>query len=173
MIKKHDVKLIIKQFETIYHHVVHESSSNHGNTHPIVTKKNPFFKHYGTLLRVSFTTLLVITASTLLYLHVQTSAVDRDREFTNSRFLTNHRSIGAGVELVSRLVPYVRKCVVMPLSFQHFIQLLLTYKYLILFPMALIEGPIITIIAGFIASLGYLNLPIACFTNHYCGYCCR
>lgn len=35
------------------------------------------------------------------------------------------------------------------------------YSYFALFPLAVIEGPIITVIAGFFASLGYLNLSIA------------
>lgn len=44
------------------------------------------------------------------------------------------------------------------------IQLLEAYKYLILFPLAFIEGPAITIIAGFAASLGYLNIIVALAT---------
>ncbi|HEX5430171.1 MAG TPA: DedA family protein [Patescibacteria group bacterium] len=32
------------------------------------------------------------------------------------------------------------------------------YKYWVIFPIAVVEGPIITIIAGFLASLGYLSL---------------
>jgi membrane protein DedA with SNARE-associated domain len=35
--------------------------------------------------------------------------------------------------------------------------LILTYKYSILFPLAIFEGPIITIIAGFLVTLGILN----------------
>ncbi|MBU2219654.1 DedA family protein [Patescibacteria group bacterium] len=35
------------------------------------------------------------------------------------------------------------------------------YKYLALFPLAVAEGPIITVIAGFFASLGYLNFWLA------------
>ena len=38
---------------------------------------------------------------------------------------------------------------------------LLKYKYLILFPITLFEGPIITIIAGYLSSLGFLNFYIA------------
>jgi len=34
---------------------------------------------------------------------------------------------------------------------------LLQYKYFALFPLAVFEGPIITIIAGFFSSLGYIN----------------
>jgi membrane protein DedA with SNARE-associated domain len=37
---------------------------------------------------------------------------------------------------------------------------LTTYRYLILFPIAVIEGPIVTILAGFLASLGEMNLWI-------------
>ncbi len=37
---------------------------------------------------------------------------------------------------------------------------LLVYKYLVLFPITIVEGPIITIIAGFLVSLGYLNILI-------------
>ena len=40
------------------------------------------------------------------------------------------------------------------------IPLLETYKYLILFPLAVIEGPILTVIAGFLVSLGVMNLYI-------------
>jgi membrane protein DedA with SNARE-associated domain len=39
--------------------------------------------------------------------------------------------------------------------------LLYAYSYLILFPLVVIEGPIVTIIAGFLASLGFLNPFIA------------
>lgn len=35
--------------------------------------------------------------------------------------------------------------------------LVLAYKYLILIPLAIIEGPILSIIAGFLVSLGFLN----------------
>jgi len=34
---------------------------------------------------------------------------------------------------------------------------LLAYKYLLLFPIAVIAGPIITVIGGFLSSLGYFN----------------
>ena len=37
---------------------------------------------------------------------------------------------------------------------------ILVYKYFILFPVMVIEGPIITIIAGFLASLDFLNIFI-------------
>ncbi len=35
------------------------------------------------------------------------------------------------------------------------------YRYLLLFPLLVVEGPIITIIAGFLISLGSLNFPLA------------
>jgi membrane protein DedA with SNARE-associated domain len=44
---------------------------------------------------------------------------------------------------------------------QQIILLLTTYKYLFLFPVAVVEGPIITVIAGFLSSLGILNIFIA------------
>ena len=37
------------------------------------------------------------------------------------------------------------------------LQLLLTYKYWILFPLACFEGPVVALLAGFLVSLGYLN----------------
>jgi membrane-associated protein len=37
------------------------------------------------------------------------------------------------------------------------IQLLLTYKYAILMPLAIIEGPIIAVICGFLVTLGVMN----------------
>jgi len=40
------------------------------------------------------------------------------------------------------------------------ISLLETYKYLILFPLAIIEGPILTVIAGFLVSLSVMNIYI-------------
>ncbi|MBI5817085.1 MAG: VTT domain-containing protein [Candidatus Yonathbacteria bacterium] len=38
------------------------------------------------------------------------------------------------------------------------IALLLTYKYLILIPIAIVEGPIASVIAGFLVTLGFLNI---------------
>ncbi len=38
------------------------------------------------------------------------------------------------------------------------ISLLLTYKYVILFPLAVVEGPILTVIAGLFVKTGVLNL---------------
>ncbi len=37
------------------------------------------------------------------------------------------------------------------------ITLLETYKYFILFPLAILEGPILTVVAGFLVSLGLMN----------------
>ena len=39
--------------------------------------------------------------------------------------------------------------------------LLLQYKYFILFPIAVIEGPIVTVIAGFLSSLGHMDFLTA------------
>ncbi len=41
------------------------------------------------------------------------------------------------------------------------IQLLLTYKYLILAPLAIIEGPIVAIVVGFLTTLGVFNFLFA------------
>jgi membrane protein DedA with SNARE-associated domain len=49
----------------------------------------------------------------------------------------------------------------MAISFDQIISWLLHFKYLALFPLAVIEGPIITIITGFFASLGYINFFLA------------
>ncbi|GEM_PF-207448 len=43
-------------------------------------------------------------------------------------------------------------------SSAHLISLLATYKYILLFPLTVIEGPIVTVIASFVASLGYMNI---------------
>ena len=40
---------------------------------------------------------------------------------------------------------------------EHIIALLTQYKYFILFPLAIIEGPIIAVIAGFLCISGFLN----------------
>jgi membrane protein DedA with SNARE-associated domain len=42
----------------------------------------------------------------------------------------------------------------------YIIQLLLTYKYLLLIPLAIAEGPIVSVIAGFLATLGIFNLLV-------------
>jgi membrane-associated protein len=46
-------------------------------------------------------------------------------------------------------------------SFDQIIPWLLHYKYLALFPLTVVEGPIITVVTGFFASLGYINFFIA------------
>jgi membrane-associated protein len=40
---------------------------------------------------------------------------------------------------------------------EYLLQLLTQFRYFILFPLAIVEGPIITVIAGFLCSLGFLN----------------
>lgn len=40
---------------------------------------------------------------------------------------------------------------------RYFFQFLIRYKYQVIFPVAVVEGPIITIISGILVSLGYLN----------------
>lgn len=45
-------------------------------------------------------------------------------------------------------------------SFSHIIAWLEAYKYIILFPFAIVEGPIISVIAGFLASLGQMNIVL-------------
>lgn len=45
--------------------------------------------------------------------------------------------------------------------FADIISLLLAYKYLILFPLVFIEGPATTIVAGFAASIGIMNIAVA------------
>ncbi len=37
---------------------------------------------------------------------------------------------------------------------------LIQYRYLLLFPIVVAEGPIVTVIAGFLVSLGYLDFPL-------------
>ncbi len=44
---------------------------------------------------------------------------------------------------------------------QYIIYLLSQYKYLILFPLAIVEGPIIAVIAGFLCNNGFMNPFIA------------
>lgn len=43
-------------------------------------------------------------------------------------------------------------------SLTQVMQWLLHYKYFVLFPVMVVEGPMITVIAGFLSSLGYLNI---------------
>lgn len=45
-------------------------------------------------------------------------------------------------------------------TFSQIIGWLIHFKYFILFPITIIEGPIITVIGGFLSSLGYLNVFI-------------
>jgi membrane protein DedA with SNARE-associated domain len=47
------------------------------------------------------------------------------------------------------------------MSFPQIIFLLTTYKYILLFPIVVVEGPIITVLAGLLSSLGLLNIFIA------------
>ncbi len=49
----------------------------------------------------------------------------------------------------------------MILPVNQIVELLLQYKYLLLFPFTIIEGPIITILAGFLASHNILNFFLA------------
>lgn len=51
----------------------------------------------------------------------------------------------------------------MSLPYEQIIGLLLEYKYLIMFPLVMLEGPITTIIAGFLSSTGQLNFWLAYF----------
>jgi len=44
---------------------------------------------------------------------------------------------------------------------QQILLLLTAYKYVFLFPAAFVEGPIVTVIAGFLSSLGIFNIFIA------------
>ena len=51
------------------------------------------------------------------------------------------------------------KCVFLSLS--HIIALLEQYKYLVIFPVTVIEGPIVTVISGFLIHRGDLNYVVA------------
>ena len=46
-------------------------------------------------------------------------------------------------------------------TLSHIVQLFQHYKYLLIFPFAVFEGPIVTIIAGFLSSLRQLNFWLA------------
>ncbi|MFH0819068.1 MAG: DedA family protein [Patescibacteria group bacterium] len=46
------------------------------------------------------------------------------------------------------------------MSFSRIIILLTAYKYFFLFPIVVVEGPVITVIAGWLASMNFLNLFI-------------
>ncbi|MES2213934.1 MAG: DedA family protein [Patescibacteria group bacterium] len=49
----------------------------------------------------------------------------------------------------------------MHLDLSYVLSLLLTYKYWVLFPIAVFEGPIVTIAAGLFSSRGYFSWPTA------------
>ena len=49
------------------------------------------------------------------------------------------------------------------LTLAHLIPLLAAGTYVVLFPLSVIEGPIVTIIAGFLASLGFVNVFLVYF----------
>ncbi|TSC90975.1 MAG: hypothetical protein CEN90_702 [Parcubacteria group bacterium Licking1014_17] len=49
----------------------------------------------------------------------------------------------------------------MNFSVDEILSLLLAYRYLILFPIVVVEGPIVTVITGFFVSLGHLNAYLA------------
>ena len=46
------------------------------------------------------------------------------------------------------------------MSLDQIVQLVIQFKYIILYPIAVLEGPIISIIAGFLVSKGYLGFII-------------
>ncbi len=48
----------------------------------------------------------------------------------------------------------------MLLSLSHILVVLEHYKYILIFPIMIIEGPIITVISGFLVYLGFLNIFI-------------
>ncbi len=50
------------------------------------------------------------------------------------------------------------------MSSTDFLYLLEQYRYVLIFPTAIIEGPIITVISGFLAHLGYLSFLISYIT---------
>lgn len=52
----------------------------------------------------------------------------------------------------------------MTVSSVHIISLLARYKYFVLFPIAVIEGPFVTVISGFLVHQGYLNFILAYLT---------
>lgn len=45
-------------------------------------------------------------------------------------------------------------------SLSQIIQVLLHFRYLVLFPLVVFEGPIVTVLAGFLTSLGYFNFAL-------------
>lgn len=54
------------------------------------------------------------------------------------------------------------------MTLQHLIQLITHYRYVVLFPIVLIEGPIISIVSGFLVSLHQLGL-VATYMVLVCG----
>jgi membrane protein DedA with SNARE-associated domain len=50
------------------------------------------------------------------------------------------------------------------LSLAHIVQLLLLHRYALLFPISVVEGPIVSILGGFLASTGHLNIYLAYLT---------
>lgn len=49
------------------------------------------------------------------------------------------------------------------MTFSHVTQLIIQYRYLILFPLAALEGPVVAFAAGVLVSLGYFNALLAYF----------
>ncbi len=47
--------------------------------------------------------------------------------------------------------------------YQRIFGLLLSYKYFIFFPLVMFEGPVTTLVAGFLCSLGYMNFLLLIF----------
>jgi membrane protein DedA with SNARE-associated domain len=45
-------------------------------------------------------------------------------------------------------------------SLDSMVALLATYKYILLFPISIVEGPIVSVIAGLLCSTGVLSLPV-------------
>jgi len=50
-------------------------------------------------------------------------------------------------------------------SYAHIFAWLIQYKYLLLFPIMVAEGPIITVIAGFLCSLKYMDVSVVMFLS--------
>ena len=48
------------------------------------------------------------------------------------------------------------------MSLTDILLLLEHYKYILIFPIRIFEGPIVTVISGFLVSLGFLNGPFTC-----------
>src|SRR5258708_12893626 len=43
-------------------------------------------------------------------------------------------------------------------SFTKILELLVHYRYFVLFPISIVEGPIVTVLGGFLASMGQLSV---------------